>query len=374
MVGFDYGFASAQDDEVGVVPNTAILQTTTFLNRKTKMKILAIESSCDETSAAVVLMDNGGDTRKILSNKIATSVEMHALYGGVVPEIASRAHAEAISGLAYEALREAGTDMDGIDAIAVTAKPGLIGALLVGVNFAKSLAFAYNKPLIPVNHIMGHIAACYFEYPELKPPFFAMVASGGHSSFIKVDSYTEAHTVGRTRDDAVGECFDKVARVMGMPYPGGAEMDRLAYKGNPDAIKFPSAAIIGDTLDLSFSGIKTSVLNYLNSANQKGLPVCHEDVAASFTKTVCTSIIKRLEDAHKIYKFKSFVLAGGVSANSHLRRAVEEFGKKRGVKVYMPPLGLCSDNGAMIGAQGYFEFLQGNLASEDLNPVASCIL
>ncbi len=336
------------------------------------MKILAIESSCDETSAAVVEMDRERRIRRILSNKIATSVEMHALYGGVVPEIASRAHAEAISGLTYEALSEAGMAMEDIDAIAVTAKPGLIGALLVGVNFAKSLAFAYNKPLIPVNHIMGHIAACYLEYPQLEPPFFAMVASGGHSSFIKVDGYTNASTVGRTRDDAVGECFDKVARVMGMPYPGGAEMDRLAYLGNRDAIKFPSAAIAGDTLDLSFSGIKTSVLNYINSANQKGEVLCREDVAASFTKAVCTSIVKRLEEAHKKYGFDKFVLSGGVSANSHLRRAVEEFGKKHGVEIYMPPLSLCSDNGAMIGAQGYYEYLDGNLADEGLNPVATC--
>lgn len=337
-----------------------------------KMIILAIESSCDETSAAIVEMDEEKKIRRIISNKIATSLEMHALYGGVVPEIASRAHAEAISGLTYEAFKSAGMTMDDIDAIAVTAKPGLIGALLVGVNFAKSLAYAYNKPLIPVNHIMGHIAACYLEYPELKPPFFAMVASGGHSSFINVEGYTSAKTVGRTRDDAVGECFDKVARVMGMPYPGGAEMDRIAYNGDPHAIKFPSAAIAGDTLDLSFSGIKTSVLNYLNSAAQKGVEYKREDVAASFTKTVCDSITKRLEDAYKKYHFKKFVLSGGVSANSHLRRAVTEFGKRHGVEIYMPPLSLCSDNGAMIGAQGYYEFLAGNLASEDLNPVASC--
>ncbi len=336
------------------------------------MIILAIESSCDETSAAIVSMDEAKGERKIISNKIATSVEMHALYGGVVPEIASRAHAEAISGLTYEALKEAEMDMNDIDAIAVTAKPGLIGALLVGVNFAKSLAFAYNKPLIPVNHIMGHIAACYLEYPKLSPPFFAMVASGGHSSFIKVDAFTKAETVGRTRDDAVGECFDKVARVMGMPYPGGAEMDRIAYLGDENAIKFPSAAIAGDTLDLSFSGIKTSVLNYINSATQKGTEFKKEDVAASFTKAVCSSIIKRLEEAHKKYKFDKFVLSGGVSANSHLRHAVTEFGKRKGVEIYLPPLSLCSDNGAMIGAQGYYEYLEGNLADTSLNPVASC--
>lgn len=333
------------------------------------MLILAIESSCDETACAVVLME--GDKRIIKSNRIASQVDIHALYGGVVPEIASRAHSEAISGLAYGALLDAGVTMEDIDAIAVTSTPGLIGALLVGVSFAKGLAYTYNKPLIPVNHIMGHIAACYLCHEDLKPPFFAMVASGGHSSFIQVDDYTKVKTVGRTRDDAVGECFDKIARVMGMPYPGGAEMDALAKDGDKKAIKFPSAAIAGDTLDLSFSGIKTSVLNYLNSMQQKGLEINRADVAASFTETVCSSIVQRLVDAREKYGFDKFVLAGGVSANSHLRKAVEDFGKKYGVKVYLPTKQMCGDNGAMIGAQGYYEYLDGNIAHLDLNPVAT---
>ncbi len=333
------------------------------------MLILAIESSCDETACAVVSMD--GDRRIIKSNKVASQVDIHALYGGVVPEIASRAHSEAISSLTYGALEEAGITMEEIDAVAVTSTPGLVGALLVGVSFAKGLAYAYNKPLIPVNHIMGHIAACYLCHEDLKPPFFAMVASGGHSSFIQVDDYTKVKTVGRTRDDAVGECFDKIARVMGMPYPGGAEMDALARKGDKKAIRFPSAAIGGDTLDLSFSGIKTSVLNYLNSMQQKGVEVNKADVAASFTETVCSSVVQRLIDAKNKYGFDKFVLAGGVSANSHLRAAVEEFGEKYGVKIYLPTKQMCGDNGAMIGAQGYYEYLDGNIADLDLNAVAT---
>lgn len=333
------------------------------------MLILAIESSCDETACAVVEMTE--EKRIIRSNRVASQVDIHALYGGVVPEIASRAHSEAISPLTYGALDDAGVTMEDVDAIAVTHTPGLVGALLVGVSYAKGLAYAYNKPLIPVNHIMGHIAACYLCHEELKPPFFAMVASGGHSSFIQVDDYTDVKTVGRTRDDAVGECFDKIARVMGMPYPGGAEMDALAKQGDKKAIRFPSAAIAGDTLDLSFSGIKTSVLNYLNSMQQKGEEVNCADVAASFTETVCSSIVTRLIDAHKKYGFDKFVLAGGVSANFHLRKAVTDFGEKYGVKVYLPTKQMCGDNGAMIGAQGYYEFKNGNLADLTLNAIAT---
>ena len=333
------------------------------------MLILAIESSCDETACAVVEMDD--DNRIIKSNRVASQVDIHALYGGVVPEIASRAHSEAISGLTYGALDDAGVTMDDIDAIAVTATPGLIGALLVGVSFAKGLAYTYNKPLIPVNHIMGHIAACYLCHKDLKPPFFAMVASGGHSSLIMVEDYTSMKTVGRTRDDAVGECFDKVARVMGMPYPGGAEMDALAKIGDKKAIKFPSAAIVGDTLDLSFSGIKTSVLNYLNSMEQKGIEINKADVAASFTETVCSSITQRLVEAKEKYNFDKFVLAGGVAANSHLREAVEDFGRKHGVKIYLPTKQMCGDNGAMIGAQGYYDYKKGKTAGLDLNAEAS---
>ena len=338
------------------------------------MLILGIESSCDETGVSLLNVEESKSRAKfkILSNEIASSVGQHALYGGVVPEIASRAHAEAITPLCYRALEKASVTMNDIDAVSVTAFPGLIGALLVGVNFAKSLAYAYNKPIVPVNHIMGHIASCYLCDEELKPPFFAMVTSGGHCSMLKVDDYTKAETLGRTRDDAVGECFDKVARVMGMPYPGGAEMDRIAYLGNPDAIVFPSAAISGDTLDLSFSGLKTAVLNYLNSSSQKGIEINKNDISASFTKAVCSSIIKKLELAHERYHFDKFVLSGGVSANSHLRAAVLSFGQRRGIKIYMPERSLCGDNGAMIAAQGYYEYIAGNTAGINLNASSCC--
>ncbi len=338
------------------------------------MLILGIESSCDETGVSVVHVSeiNSKPQLTVLSNEIASSVGQHALYGGVVPEIASRAHAEAITPLCYRALEKANVTIHEIDAIAVTALPGLIGALLVGVNFAKSLAYAYGKPLIPVNHILGHVASCYLTEDKPEPPFFAMVTSGGHCSIMKIDDYTTAETVGRTRDDAVGECFDKVARVMGMPYPGGAEMDRIAYLGNPDAISFPSPAISGDTLDLSFSGLKTAVLNYLNSASQKGIEVNKNDIAASFSKSVCTSIVKKLELAYRRYHFNQFVLSGGVSANSHLRSAVLSFGKRHGIKIFMPERSLCGDNGAMIAAQGYFEFKKGNTADIDLNASSCC--
>lgn len=334
-----------------------------------KILILSFESSCDETSAAVC--EFCGEEKKILSNIIASQVETHKLYGGVVPEIASRAHCDAISGITYEALEKANVTLSDIDAIAVTNTPGLIGALLVGVSFAKSLAYANNIPLVPVNHIKGHTAANYFVHPDLKPPFLALVASGGHTSLIKVNDYTNYETIGRTRDDAIGEAFDKVGRVMGLPYPGGAEMDRLASLGNPDAIKFPSAAVVGDNLDFSFSGLKTSVINYLHNCEQKGETYNREDVAASFTKTVVSSVIKKLGMATDTTGLDKIVIAGGVAANSHLRRGIEEFSKSRGIKFYMPPLSLCGDNGAMIAAQGYYEFLAGTRADTSLNAYAS---
>lgn len=333
------------------------------------MLILALESSCDETSAAVCEFD--GDKRTIRSNIIASQIETHKLYGGVVPEIASRAHCDAISGITYEALEVAGVTLDDIDAVAVTSNPGLIGALLVGVNFAKALAFANNKPLIPVNHIKGHVAANYFVHEALKPPFLALVASGGHTSLIKVTSYTEFETVGRTRDDAIGEAFDKVGRVMGLPYPGGAEMDRLASIGNSDAIKFPSAAVIGDNLDFSFSGLKTSVINYLHNCEQKGETVVREDVSASFTKAVTASVTKKLGMAVDATGMQSIVIAGGVAANSHLRAALEELCSKRRLQFYMPPRSLCGDNAAMIAAQGYYEYLAGVRADTSLNAKAT---
>ena len=335
------------------------------------MIILAFESSCDETAAAVLEMDEEKGVRKILSNLVASQVAIHALYGGVVPEIASRAHTEAISGLAEGALREAGITIDQVDAVGVTAHPGLIGALLVGVNFAKAFAYANRKPLVAVDHIMGHVAAAYLSHPDLKPPFFAMVTSGGHTSLLQVLDYTTVQTVGQTRDDAIGECFDKVGRTMGLPYPGGAEMDRLAAIGDPKAIKFPSAAIRDDTLDFSFSGLKTAVINHLNTCRQKGEEIVVEDVAASFTKAVTGAVTERLHDAKDRFDFDKFVLAGGVSANSHLQKAVLAFGKKRGVKVYIPDKSLCGDNAAMIGAQAYYEASAGHFSDFSLNPSAT---
>lgn len=333
------------------------------------MLILAFESSCDETSAAVCEFDGGGYL--IRSNIIASQIETHKLYGGVVPEIASRAHCDAISGITYEALETAGVTLADIDAVAVTATPGLIGALLVGVNFGKALAYANNKPLVPVNHIRGHVAANYYAHPDLKPPFLALVASGGHTSLIKVTDYTTYETIGRTRDDAIGEAFDKVGRVMGLPYPGGAEMDRLASFGNRDAVKFPSAAVVGDNLDFSFSGLKTAVINHLHTLTQKGEAYSREDIAASFTKVVVSSVTKKLGMAIDQTGLTQLVIAGGVAANSHLRAALEEFAGRRGLAFYMPPRSLCGDNAAMIAAQGYHEFLAGVRADTSLNAKAT---
>ena len=332
------------------------------------MKILSIESSCDETSAAIVEM---GAERKILSNIVASQIETHALYGGVVPEIASRAHSEAVSRVTYQALTAAGLTLDDVDAIGVTNRPGLIGALLVGVNFAKSLALSRGIPLVPVHHIRGHIAAAYLSHPELKPPFLALVVSGGHTSLIEVSDYTTFRTVGRTRDDAMGEAFDKVARVMGIPYPGGAEMDRLASLGDPKAFAFPSAALADDSLDFSFSGLKTHVINLLHRLEQKGEPFPKEDIAASFTHTVLRSVEKKLSLAVERFPYRSLVLAGGVSANSHLRAAVAAFASAHGMRFYVPDRALCGDNAAMIGAQAYYEYEAGQTADASLNAYAS---
>ncbi|MBR5767195.1 MAG: tRNA (adenosine(37)-N6)-threonylcarbamoyltransferase complex transferase subunit TsaD [Clostridia bacterium] len=330
------------------------------------MKILSFESSCDETSASVTLHEKGKNT--ILSNIVASQIDIHAAYGGVVPEIASRAHTEAISGVAREALSASGCQLEGIDAIAVTAGPGLVGALLVGVSFAKGLAASCGRPLIPVNHIRGHVAANYYLPDPPEPPFLALVVSGGHTSLIRVRSYTDFETVGRTRDDAAGECFDKTARVMGMPYPGGAMLDRAASLGDPKAFDFPSAAIPGDNLDFSFSGIKTNVINLIHKYGQSGAPVPVNDIAASLTRAVVSSFVKKLALAYeKGLVGNGIVLAGGVSANSHLRSGVGDFAEKKRLRVYMPEKSLCGDNAAMIGAQGYYEFLAGNTASPSLN-------
>ncbi len=316
------------------------------------------------------------ERRAVLSSVVGSEADIFARYGGVVPEIASRAHTEAISRLTREALTRAGVGREEVDAIAVTDRPGLIGALLVGVNFAKSLAYAWHKPLIPVDHIAGHIAACTLSSPDLEPPFFAFVASGGHCELMLCESFTSSRTVGRTRDDAIGECFDKAARVIGLPYPGGREMDRLASRGDPNAIRFPSAAIAGvgedglPTLDFSFSGLKTAALNFAHTKAQRGESFSREDFAASFTAAILRSVHRRLIECHDRFAFKALVVGGGVAANSHLRKMFLEFGRERGVRVYLPEARFCGDNAAMIGAQGYFDYLAGHTAPLSLNPRA----
>lgn len=336
---------------------------------KESMIILGIESSCDETSAAVVRMEDG--RREILSNVVASQIETHRLYGGVVPEIASRAHIEAISGVVSEALEGAGVTMESIECVAVTSHPGLIGALLVGVNFAKSLAYARGIPLVAVNHVKAHVAAAYLEEQTLEPPFLALVVSGGHTSFYRVDSYTAFVEIGSTRDDAAGEAFDKIGRVIGMPYPGGAAMDKLAYEGDPHAIKLPSPALTGETLDFSFSGLKTATLNYINSERQKGLEPSHADITASYTRVIVDAILRKTDEALTQTGVGTLVLAGGVAANSHIRAGLETLCATRGVRFCKPRLSLCSDNAAMVAAAGYFEYLKGNFADTSLNASAN---
>lgn len=334
------------------------------------MYILGFESSCDETSAAVVYTD--GKQKKILSDIIASQIETHKLYGGVVPEIASRAHIEAISRITVRALDEAQLKISDIDCIAVTACPGLIGALLVAVNFAKSLAYANNIPLVAVNHIHAHTAAVFTEYEELEPPLLSLAVSGGNTAFFRVKDPVTYEFIGGTRDDAAGEAFDKIGRVIGLPYPSGAAMDKLARTGDPNAIKLPSPALSGDTLDFSFSGLKTAMLNYINSQTQKGADISalSADIAASYTKAIVTGIAKKVDEALKLTGEKKMVLCGGVAANSHLRAAVLEACQKNGATLYMPPVSLCGDNGAMVAMQGYFEFMAGKRASLDLNASA----
>ncbi len=335
------------------------------------MNVLAFESSCDETSASVVRFDDGVPQGKILSNMIASSVKLHALYGGVVPEIAGRAHIEAISAITYEALEKAGILLDEVECIGVTSEPGLVGSLLVALNFAKSLAYSRNIPLVPVHHIKGHIAANYLTDNVPAPPYTALVMSGGHTSIIEAKSYTEMKTIGYTRDDAIGEAFDKSARVLGLTYPGGAEMDKLAYEGDPKAYKLPSAAMRDGSYDFSFSGLKTAVVNLVHNAEQKGEKPNRADVAASFTKTVCDSVDKKLEEVYVKRGINSLVLAGGVAANSHLRRKIGEFCDRHGIELYMPPLSLCGDNAAMIAAQAYYEYRAGKRAEPSLNARAT---
>ena len=330
------------------------------------MNVLALESSCDETAAAVVK-----DGREVLSNIVASQVEEHRIYGGVVPEIASRRHTEAVSGVTREALSEAGLTLADIDAIAVTAAPGLIGALLVGVNFAKGLAAATGLPLVPVHHLRGHIAANYLAHPDLEPPFLCLVVSGGHSHIVTVNDYTDFTVIGRTRDDAAGECFDKAARAMGMPYPGGIALDARAENGDPNAYRFPRPRVDGSPYDFSFSGMKTAVLNLLHNAEQKGESVNVDDVCASFRAKVVELLCDNTLAAADELSAKTIVLAGGVSANKALRREMQARCDKTGRKLYVPPLCYCGDNAAMIGAQGYYEFLAGHVADQTLNATAS---
>ena len=329
------------------------------------MILLGIESSCDETAASLV-----EDGRAILSSVVASQVEEHKIYGGVVPEIASRRHSEAIVGVVKEALEQGGKTLSQIDGIAVTYAPGLIGALLVGVNFAKGLSLSTGLPLIPVHHLRGHIASNYLSNPDLEPPFLCLVVSGGHSHIVQVEDYTRLKILGRTRDDAAGEAFDKAARAMGIPYPGGVEMDKIAEEGNPDAYKLPHPRVEGAPLDFSFSGLKTAVLNLLNNAKQKGVEVSVPDLCASYRKAVVTCLTENFFKAVELTGAKTLAAAGGVSANRLLRRELERLAKERGLSLYLPDRSLCGDNAAMIASQGFYEFLAGNTAGMDLNACA----
>jgi len=319
--------------------------------------ILGIESSCDETSAAVVV--NG---RKVLSNVINSQIDIHTLYGGVVPEIASRNHVDVINQVVKEAIKQAGITMQDIDAISVTYGPGLVGALLVGVSYAKGLAYALEKPLIGVNHIAGHIAANYITYPDLEPPFLCLIISGGHTHLVKINDYKNYEIIGKTKDDAIGEAYDKVARVVGLGYPGGPKIDKLAYEGEAN-IELPKSKIEG--LNFSFSGIKTAVINL----NHKNPNINKADLCASFEKVTTEMLIENVKKAIDETKLKKVVLAGGVAANTYIRKEFEKFSKQEEIKIYYPELKLCTDNAAMIAAAGYYEYISGNIAELDLNAV-----
>lgn len=330
------------------------------------MKILSIESSCDETAAAVV-----EDGRKVLSSIVASQVEEHKLYGGVVPEIASRRHAESVSQVVQNALDEANCELADIEAIAVTYAPGLIGALLVGVNFAKGLSLSAGIPLVPTHHLRSHIAANYICHPELKPPFMCLVASGGHSHIVLVNDYTEFSIIGKTRDDAAGEALDKAARSMGLLYPGGVHLDKISKNGNKNAFSFPHPRVDNCPYDFSFSGLKTSVVNVIHNAQQKGEEIKREDLGASFQNAVVRCLISNVEKAAEDFGQTKIALAGGVSANSQLRQEMKEMCEKHSWELFVPDVSLCGDNGAMVGAQGYYEFLVKHVAGADLNAYAT---
>lgn len=330
------------------------------------MNILSFESTCDETAVAVVQ-----DGRKILADQIFSQAKLHAVYGGVVPEIASRSHVEAISLLTERALEEAGLTRAEIDAVAVSYAPGLIGAVLVGVNFAKAVASVLQVPLIPVHHIRGHIAANYLAFPELEPPFVCLAISGGNTLIIDVRDYTDMHILGATRDDAAGECFDKTARVLGLPYPGGKPIDDLARGGDDTKYAFPIAHVEGHPYDMSFSGLKTAVINLAHHAEQTGEELDRASLAASFTKAVSDSLVPRTIQAVKELGYQRLAVAGGVAANSRIRKDFHDASEREKIDLFIPPLKLCGDNGAMVGAQGYYEYLAGTRAGSDLNAYAS---
>ncbi|MDO4476753.1 MAG: tRNA (adenosine(37)-N6)-threonylcarbamoyltransferase complex transferase subunit TsaD [Clostridia bacterium] len=330
------------------------------------MKILAIESSCDDTSAAVV-----EDGRKVISCKVASQIKDHQIYGGVVPEVASRKHIENISPLVKKTIEEANCSFKTIDALAVTYAPGLVGSLLVGVNFAKGLALGTGLPLVPVHHIKSHIASLYLSNPNLKPPFLCLVVSGGHSNIIEVKDYTKFKILGRTRDDAAGEAFDKVGRRLGLAYPGGVMLDKISENGNPDSFKLPVPLSGEDTYDFSFSGIKTAMINIINNYNQKNLELPINDLAASFRKSVVDCLVSNFLRAAKENGYRTLGIAGGVSANSLLRRELNEKCRSLHYNFYEPKLNFCGDNAAMVGSQAYYEFLSGKRASMNLNARAA---
>ena len=333
-------------------------------NTEREVKILAIESSCDETAAAVVV--NGRDMR---SNVISSQIALHTLYGGVLPEIASRKHIEKINQVIEQALADAKMTLDDLDAVAVTYGPGLVGALLVGVAEAKAISYAKHLPLVGVHHIEGHISANYIENPDLEPPFLCLVVSGGHTHLVKVLDYGKYEVLGRTRDDAAGEAFDKVARAIGLGYPGGPKIEKVSHEGNPGAISFPRAKIADGVYDFSFSGLKSAVLNYLNGCRMKNIPICQADVAASFQQSVTDVLVEHARHAIREFHMDKFAIAGGVASNGTIREAMETMCKEEGVAFYHPSPILCTDNAAMIGAAAYYDFMQGKRAGLDLNAV-----